>query len=135
MACAELCAEAALAAGDPVGPLHGVPIAIKDLMDMLAGVRNTFGCRVFEDFVPDTTATYVDRLEAAGAVIVGRTNLHEFAYGFSSENEWFGPVRNPWDTATSPGGSSGGSAVAVRASTRSTWYPSCRLSVLIIREI
>ena len=95
---------------DP-GPLAGVPVAIKDLVDQ-AGLPNTRGA-AFEAPVPDRSATIVERIERAGAVIVGRAGLHEFAYGFTSENEHFGPVRNPWDPALSPGGSSGGSGAAV----------------------
>jgi len=102
-----------IAAGEDVGPLAGIPIGLKDLIDQ-AGIPNTNGA-AFEPAVPDTSATVVDRLEAAGAVIIGRTGLHEFAFGFTSENEHFGPVRNPWDTDLSPGGSSGGSAAAVAA--------------------
>lgn len=98
--------------GDP-GPLAGVPVALKDLVDH-AGRPTTCGSSFYRR-VPDSSATVVDRLEAAGAVVVARTGLHEFAFGFSSENQWFGPVRNPLDPATSPGGSSGGSAAAVAA--------------------
>jgi Asp-tRNA(Asn)/Glu-tRNA(Gln) amidotransferase A subunit family amidase len=105
--------DAAVAAGQDPGPLAGVPVAVKDLIDQ-AGVPNTAGSG-FPPTTPDVDATVIARLRAAGAVIVGRTGLHEFAFGFSSENEWFGPVRNPWDPATSPGGSSGGSAAAVGA--------------------
>lgn len=94
-------------------PLAGVPIALKDLIDH-SGRPTTCGSSFYAP-VPDRSATVVDRLEAAGAVIVSRTNLHEFAYGFSSENPWFGPVHNPIDTETSAGGSSGGSAAAVAA--------------------
>lgn len=100
------------AGGDP-GSLAGVPIGLKDLIDQ-AGLPNTNGS-AFEASVPDTSATVVERLEASGAVIVGRTGLHEFAFGFTSENEHFGAVRNPWDVTLSPGGSSGGSAAAVAA--------------------
>lgn len=100
------------AGGDP-GPLAGVPIALKDLIDQ-AGVPNTLGA-AFPPVVPGVSAPVVSRLEEAGAVVVGRTGLHEFAFGFSSENEHFGPVRNPWDATLSPGGSSGGSAAAVAA--------------------
>jgi len=107
--------DAMVAEGVDPGPLAGVPIAIKDLIDQLGSVT-TAGSKFFRHR-PERTATAVERLEAAGAVVVGRTNLHEFAYGFSSENPWFGPVRNPWDTSTSPGGSSGGSAVAVATGT------------------
>jgi Asp-tRNA(Asn)/Glu-tRNA(Gln) amidotransferase A subunit family amidase len=100
------------AGGDP-GPLAGVPVALKDIIDQ-AGISTTAGSS-FLDSAAETDATVVTRLEAAGAVIIGRTGLHEFAYGFSSENDWWGPVRNPWDPTTSPGGSSGGSAAAVAA--------------------
>ena len=102
-----------IAAGEDVGSLAGIPIGLKDLIDQ-AGIPNTSGA-AFEPAVPDTSAAVVDRLEAAGAVIIGRTGLHEFAFGFTSENEHFGPVRNPWDINLSPGGSSGGSAAAVAA--------------------
>lgn len=99
--------------GPPTGILAGVPIALKDLIDQ-TGQPTTCGSGFYSE-TPAASATVVDRLEEAGATIVGRTGLHEFAFGFSSENHWFGPVRNPWDPATSPGGSSGGSAVAVAA--------------------
>jgi Asp-tRNA(Asn)/Glu-tRNA(Gln) amidotransferase A subunit family amidase len=102
-----------IAAGEDPGPLSGVPIGLKDLIDQ-AGLPNTNGS-AFHASVPDRSATLVERLEAAGGIIIGRTGLHEFAYGFTSENEHFGPVRNPWDTKLSPGGSSGGSAAAVAA--------------------
>lgn len=97
---------------DP-GPLAGVPIALKDLIDH-AGRVTTCGSSFYRER-PAVSATAVERLEAAGAVIVSRTGLHEFAFGFSSENHWFGPVRNPLDPTLSPGGSSGGSAAAVAA--------------------
>ena len=100
--------------GNRGGVLAGVPIALKDLIDH-RGQTTTAGSS-FLRRRPDTSATVVQRLEAAGAVVVGRTGLHEFAYGFSSENPWFGPVRNPWDHTLSPGGSSGGSAAAVAGS-------------------
>lgn len=103
--------DARVAAGDDPGPLTGVPVALKDLIDQ-AGEVTTCGSGFYRGH-PSDSATVVDRLEQAGAVIIGRTGLHEFAYGFSSENHWFGPVRNPWDLDTSPGGSSGGSAAAV----------------------
>jgi aspartyl-tRNA(Asn)/glutamyl-tRNA(Gln) amidotransferase subunit A len=90
-----------------------MPVALKDLIDQ-AGRVTTCGSGFYRHR-PTRSAPVVERLEAAGAVTVGRTGLHEFAYGFSSENPWFGPVRNPWDPTTSPGGSSGGSAVAVAA--------------------
>ena len=102
-----------IATGEDIGPLAGIPIGLKDLIDQ-SGIPTTNGS-AFEPAVPNTSATVVDRLEAAGAVIIGRTGLHEFAFGFTSENEHFGPVRNPWDVDLSPGGSSGGSAAAVAA--------------------
>ena len=105
--------DAGRRAGSPVGPLCGVPIALKDLIDH-AG-RTTAAGSAFYRHRATASATVVRRLEAAGAVIIGRTGLHEFAFGFSSENPWFGPVRNPWDRDLSPGGSSGGSAAAVAA--------------------
>jgi Asp-tRNA(Asn)/Glu-tRNA(Gln) amidotransferase A subunit family amidase len=99
--------------GTDPGPLAGVPIALKDLIDQ-TGLPNTRGSG-FPAETPTHSATVVRRLGASGAIIIGRTGLHEFAFGFTSENHWFGPVRNPWDIATSPGGSSGGSAAAVAA--------------------
>lgn len=95
------------------GPLSGVPIALKDLIDH-AGRVTTCGSAFYRE-TPARSATAVERLEDSGATIIGRTGLHEFAFGFSSENPHFGPVRNPWDPSTSPGGSSGGSAAAVAA--------------------
>ena len=95
------------------GPLAGVPVGLKDLIDH-AGRPTTAGSSFLEE-TATASATVVERIEAAGGVIVGRTGLHEFAFGFSSENAWWGPVRNPWDPRTSPGGSSGGSAAAVAA--------------------
>jgi aspartyl-tRNA(Asn)/glutamyl-tRNA(Gln) amidotransferase subunit A len=96
------------------GPLHGIPIALKDLLDT-AGVRTTGGSGVFKDRVPTEDAEIVRRLKAAGAVFLGKLNLHEFAYGGSSATSYFGPVHNPWNLDYSPGGSSGGSAAAVAA--------------------
>lgn len=93
------------------GPLVGRPVALKDLIDHDG--RTTTAGSSFYRHLATRSATVVERLEAAGAVVVGRNNLHEFAFGFSSENAWFGPVRNPWDPALSAGGSSGGSAAAV----------------------
>ncbi len=102
-----------VARGQNPGPLAGVPIGLKDLIDQ-AGVATTNGAE-FETTPAKESATVVQRLEEAGAVIIGRTGLHEFAFGFTSENLHFGPVRNPWDLSLSPGGSSGGSAAAVAA--------------------
>jgi aspartyl-tRNA(Asn)/glutamyl-tRNA(Gln) amidotransferase subunit A len=99
-------------AGATLGPLHGVPVAIKDNM-CTAGVPTTASSRILRGFVPPYTATAVSKLEAAGAVVVGKTNLDEFAMGSSTENSALGPTRNPWDLARTPGGSSGGSAAAV----------------------
>jgi aspartyl-tRNA(Asn)/glutamyl-tRNA(Gln) amidotransferase subunit A len=107
-------AAAAIRAGNYLGPLHGIPIAIKDLFATRA-VRTTFGSRVFADWVPDHDAAAVERLRDAGAILIGKTNMHELAYGTTSANAHYGPVRNPWNTACHPGGSSGGSAVAVAA--------------------
>jgi len=102
-----------VAQGKDPGPLAGVPVALKDLIDQ-AGLPNTRGGS-FPVELSKNSATVVRRLGAAGAVMIGRTNLHEFAFGFTSENHWFGPVHNPWDLDSSAGGSSGGSAAAVAA--------------------
>lgn len=107
-------AEQEIRAGGWKGPLHGIPIALKDLVDT-AGVRTTAGSALFQDRIPAQDAEIVRRLKAAGAVFLGKTNLHEFAYGGSSAISHFGPVRNPWNIAFSTGGSSGGSAGAVAA--------------------
>jgi aspartyl-tRNA(Asn)/glutamyl-tRNA(Gln) amidotransferase subunit A len=102
------------AGGDTLGPLAGVPVAIKDNL-CLRGVRSTASSRVLDQYHPAYNATVVTRLEAAGAVIVGKTNCDEFAMGSSNENSAYGPVRNPWARDRAPGGSSGGSAVSVAA--------------------
>ena len=106
--------DRAAKAGDPLPPLAGVPVAIKDNM-VKRGVRTTAGSRILHNYRPPYTATAVERLEAAGAVIVGKANMDEFAMGSSTENSAYGPVKNPWNTECVPGGSSGGSAVAVAA--------------------
>ena len=105
-------AEAEIAAGKYRGPLHGVPVALKDLY-YTRGVRTTAGSIIMKDFVPDFDATVVEKLRDAGAVSLGKTALHEFAYGVTNDNPHFGPTRNPWNTDRTPGGSSGGSGAAV----------------------
>ena len=105
-------ADRELASGVDRGPLQGIPIALKDLF-ATRGLRTTAGSRVYENFVPDYDATVVERLRAAGAVMLGKLNMHEMAYGITSANPHFGPVRNPWNPEHSPGGSSGGSGAAV----------------------
>jgi aspartyl-tRNA(Asn)/glutamyl-tRNA(Gln) amidotransferase subunit A len=94
------------------GPLHGIPIAHKDAF-YTKGVRTTAGTKILADFVPDKDATLVSRIDAAGTVMVGKTNLHELCHGITSANPHYGAVRNPWDLGRIPGGSSGGSAAAV----------------------
>ena len=106
--------EAEQKAGKFRGPLHGIPIALKDNIDT-AGIRTTAASAVYDDRVPDEDATVARRLSAAGAIIIGKTNLHEFAMGGTSATSYYGPVRNPWSLDRNPGGSSGGSAAAVAA--------------------
>jgi len=107
-------ADRSLATGDRHHPLTGIPVALKDTIPT-AGLRTTAGSRILDDWIPDANPPVVQRLRSCGAVVIGKANLHEFAYGGTSENEHFGPVRNPWDPRRVAGGSSGGSAAAVAA--------------------
>ncbi|MEQ1907295.1 MAG: amidase [Vicinamibacterales bacterium] len=107
-------ADRELASGIDRGPLHGVPVSVKDVFD-IAGTVTTAASRVRESIVASRDALAVTRLRRAGAVIVGKTNLHEFAFGTTNEDSAFGPARNPIDDTRSPGGSSGGSAASVVA--------------------
>lgn len=107
-------ADAELARGIDRGPMHGIPIAVKDVFET-RGVRTTCGSLLFKDNVPARDAAVVEKLAAAGAVLVGKTGMHELAYGITSNNPHFGTIRNPRDPDRIPGGSSGGSGVAVAA--------------------
>ena len=106
--------EQEISAGRYRGPLHGAPLGLKDLI-YTEGVRTTMGSAFFKDYVPDYSATVALKLEEAGAVLVGKTNTHEFAYGPTGDRSYFGPTRNPHDTRRISGGSSGGSGAAVAA--------------------
>ena len=100
--------------GSPRSPLDGIPIALKDNIST-AGLATTAGSKILASYVPKEDATVVERLRSAGAVILGKTNLHEFAGGATTDNPHYGPTRNPWDRTRIPGGSSGGSGAAVAA--------------------
>ncbi len=108
-------AEKEIQKGGYRGPLHGIPYAAKDNM-FTAGMLTTVGSKVLERYRPNYNATVVNRLEKAGAILIGKTNMHEFAYGVTNLNEHYGPTQNPWKTEHMTGGSSGGSAGAVIAS-------------------
>ena len=105
-------ADEDIAHGRNRGPLHGVPVTIKDMFET-AGVRTTGGSKILADWVPETDSALVERLRAAGAIIIGKTNLDEFGHGGTSTLSHFGPVHNPWNIDRIAGGSSGGSAAAV----------------------
>ncbi|HEV2223115.1 MAG TPA: amidase [Candidatus Acidoferrales bacterium] len=105
-------AEREIARGKYRGPLHGIPITLKDNI-CTEGVRTTAGSKILENFIPLADAEVAGKLSRAGAILLGKTNLHEFAYGITTENPHYGPTRNPWNLECIPGGSSGGSAAAV----------------------
>ena len=107
-------AEQEIGGGNYRGPLHGIPVALKDLV-MTRGVRTTCGSRILKDWVPETDATVAARLAAAGAVLLGKLNMHEFAYGPTGVNPHYGTPSNPWGADRMPGGSSSGSGAAVAA--------------------
>lgn len=108
-------AERNILEGNYLGPFHGIPIGLKDTL-MTRGIRTTAGSAMFAHSIPNYDASSVVRLRQAGAIIIGKQNCHEFAYGSTNNNLTFGPTRNPWRLAYIPGGSSGGSAAAVAAS-------------------
>ena len=104
-------AEREILSGQYRGPLHGIPIGLKDLF-YVKGVPNTSGSKIFDHFIPDYDSTLTSKLREAGAILLGKLNLHQFAYGPTGENPDYGNMHNPWDTERIPGGSSGGSASA-----------------------
>ncbi|MEW6601195.1 MAG: amidase [Nitrospirota bacterium] len=106
--------DAELKEGKDRGPLHGIPIVVKDIYDT-AGVKTTVGSKFFENRIPQEDATVVQRLKAAGVVILGKTNMNEFAAGISGQNQFYGDTHNPWDLSRSPGGSSSGTGATISA--------------------
>ncbi len=107
-------ADEASARGESLGPLHGVPVSVKDL-ELTAGIRTTMGSLAFRDYVPEQDSLVVERVKAAGAVILGKTNTPEFGFSGTTENRLGDAARNPWDPKRTPGGSSGGAGAAVAA--------------------
>jgi len=107
-------AEKALSTGASLGSLHGIPVSIKDLQ-LTKGIRTTMGSLIYKDFVPENEGTFIQRLKAAGAIIIGKTNAPEFGISFSTENKLGDACRNPWNTERTPGVSSGGAAAGVAA--------------------
>ena len=103
-----------LAAGEAARPLEGVPVVVKDTIET-QGIRTTFGSRIMEDFVPAEDAVVVERLKAAGAIVIAKTNTPEFATDINTSNPMFGMTRNPWDLNATAGGSSGGTGAALAA--------------------
>jgi aspartyl-tRNA(Asn)/glutamyl-tRNA(Gln) amidotransferase subunit A len=108
-------AEKEICKGKYAGAMHGLPFAAKDLF-FTKGIRTTCGSKILKNFIPAYNATVIEQLQAAGAILLGKLNMHEFAYGTTSVNPHYGPVRNPWDRDRVPGGSSGGSAAALASS-------------------
>ena len=117
--------DARLAAGEPVGPLAGVPVAVKDLI-ATRGIRTTFGSPLYADFVPDEDDVVVERLQAAGAIVVGKTNSSEFGYGPFGHNPLFPATRNPWNPALTPGSSSAACATPSAPAARTLPSPRAR---------